>query len=196
MPTHLKMVVPMDALTLLNSRNSEPKLTKPAPDRDTLHRILTASLRAPDHGRLRPWRYLLIESKAARQRLGELFASALRARNADASDDEIKRNREAPLRAPVVIAVIAKLQDHPKVPKVEQLLSAGCAAYGILLAAQASGFGAIWRTGDNSYDDTVKAGLGLSAEEQIVGYLYLGTPEGVPKPLPEVRLADFLQTWE
>ena len=190
------MVVPMDALTLLNNRNSEPKLTKPAPDRDSLHRILTASLRAPDHGRLRPWRYLLIESKTARQRLGELFASALRARKADASEDEIKRNREAPLRAPVVIAVIAKLHDHPKVPKVEQLLSAGCAAYGILLAAQASGFGAIWRTGDNCYDDTVKAGLGLSADEQFVGYLYLGTPEGVPKPLPEVKLEDFLQTWE
>ena len=185
----------MDALTLLNNRNSEPKLTKPAPDRDTLNKILTASLRAPDHGRLRPWRYLLIESKSARQHLGELFAGALLARKPAATAEEIKKNREAPLRAPVVIAVIAKLQAHPKVPKVEQLLSAGCAAYGILLATQASGFGAIWRTGDNCYDDNVKVGLGLSAEEEIVGYIYLGTPEGVPKPLPEVRLEDFVTPW-
>lgn len=184
----------MDALTLLNHRNSEPKLTKPAPDRDTLQRILTASLRAPDHGRLRPWRYLIIEGKA-RQRLGELFADALLQRKPDAPPEEIRKNAEAPLRAPLVIAVIAKLQEHPKVPKVEQLLSAGCAAYGVLLATQASGFGAIWRTGDNCYDDHVKAGLGLAPHEQIVGYLYLGTPEGVSKPQTEVHLGDFVGFW-
>lgn len=184
----------MDALTLLNNRNSEPHLTKPAPDRETLYKILTASLRAPDHSRLRPWRYLLIEGRA-RQQLGDLFATALKTRKPEASADEIRKTQEAPRRAPLVITVIAKLQEHPKVPKVEQLLSAGCAAYGILLAAQASGFGAIWRTGDNCYDDNVKAGLGVSAEEQIVGYIYIGTPEGVSKPLPEVKLEDFLTTW-
>jgi nitroreductase len=192
--SHFDLAVPMDALTLLNNRNSEPRLTKPAPDRETLHKILTASLRAPDHSRLRPWRYLLIEGKA-RQQLGDLFSAALQVRKPEASADEIRKTQEAPRRAPLVVTVIAKLQEHPKVPKVEQLLSAGCAAYGILLAAQASGFGAIWRTGDNCYDDNVKAGLGVSAEEQIVGYIYIGTPEGVSKPLPEVKLEDFLTTW-
>ncbi|MDB6061042.1 MAG: nitroreductase [Verrucomicrobiaceae bacterium] len=184
----------MDALTLLNNRNSEPRLTKPAPDREILNRILLASLRAPDHGRLRPWRYLLIEGKA-RQKLGDLFADALLARKADASEDEVKKNRDAPLRAPLVIAVVAKLQDHPKVPRVEQLLTAGCAAYGILLAAQASGFGAIWRTGDNCYDEHVKTGLGLSADEQLIAYIYLGTPEGLTKPSPEVHLDEFVSAW-
>lgn len=185
----------MDAMTLLNQRNSEPKLSKPGPDRETLRQILAAAARAPDHGRLHPWRFLLIEGKA-RYRLGELFASALRARKPDASPDEIKKNEEAPLRAPIVISVIAHLNDQAKVPKIEQLLSAGCAAHGILLAAQALGFGAIWRTGDNCYDANVKAGLGLSESEEIVGYIYLGSPLGVPKPLTQINVDDFLQTWE
>lgn len=185
----------MDAMTLLNNRNSEPKLSKPGPDRDALEQILAAASRAPDHGRLRPWRFLIIEGKA-RYRLGELFAAALRSRRPDASPEEIKKNEEAPLRAPLIVAVIARLQDHPKVPKNEQLLSAGCAAHGILLAAQALGFGAIWRTGDNSYDPNVKAGLGLSESEEIIGYMYMGSPLGVPKPLPEINVDEFLQVWE
>lgn len=184
----------MDALSLLNNRNSEPKLSEPAPDHDTLHKILGAALRAPDHGRLRPWRFLLISGKS-RYRLGELFADALRARDAGASAEQLKKNQEAPLRAPIVITVVARLQDHPKVPKVEQLLSAGCAAHGILLAAQAVGFGAIWRTGDNCYDPFVKAGLGLAEGEEIVGYIYLGSPVGVPKAADALRVEDFVTQW-
>lgn len=184
----------MDAMTLLNHRNSEPKLTKPGPDREALYQILAAASRAPDHGRLYPWRFLLIEGKA-RYRLGELFGSALRARKADATPEEIKKNEEAPLRAPIVVAVIARLQEHPKVPKIEQLLSAGCAAHGILLAAQALGFGAIWRTGDNCYDANVDKGLGLGDDEKMVGYIYLGNPIGVPKPVPEIRVEDFVTQW-
>ena len=185
----------MDAMTLLNHRNSEPRLSKPGPDREAVLQILTAAARAPDHGRLRPWRFLLIEGKA-RYRLGELFASALRARRPDASPEEIKKNEEAPQRAPIVIAVIARVQPHPKIPKIEQILSAGCAAHGILLAAQALGFGAIWRTGDNCYDATVKHGLGVGENEEIVGYMYVGSALGVPKPLPEIRVEDFLQVWD
>lgn len=185
----------MDAMNLLNHRNSESKLGKPGPDRAAILHILSAAARAPDHGRLRPWRFLLIEGKA-RYRLGELFVEALRARNPGVSAEEIKKNEEAPLRAPIIIAVIARLQEHPKVPRVEQLLSAGCAAHGILLAAQALGYGAIWRTGDNCYDSRVKAGLGVNESEEIVGYIYLGSPVGVPKPLPEIRIEDLLQSWE
>lgn len=184
----------MEALTLLNRRNSAPKLVEPAPGPEALEKIFQAALRAPDHGRLHPWRFLLIEGED-RNRLGDLFAQALRQRKPDATEEEIKKNRESPLRAPLVVPVIARLQDNPKVPKVEQLLSAGCAAHGILLAAQALGFGAIWRTGDNSYDANVKAGLGLQDGEEIVGYVYLGTPTGPAKPLPELRVGDYVSHW-
>jgi len=184
----------MDALTLLQERNSVPKLIEPGPDANALEQILRAALRAPDHGRLQPWRFIAIAGPG-RERLGALFAQALRQRKPDASTEEIKKNESAPLRAPLVIAVIARLRDHHKVPRVEQLLSAGCAAHGILLAAQALGFGAIWRTGDNSYDPAVKAGLGLDAGEEIVGYVYVGSINGSPKPLSETPVAEFLSHW-
>jgi nitroreductase len=184
----------MDALTLLQQRNSHAKLTEPGPDAHALEQMLRAAARAPEHGRLQPWRFIAVEG-AGRQRLGALFVEALRRRKPDASKDEIQKNENAPQRAPLVIVVIARLRDHHKVPRVEQLLSAGCAAYGIVLAAQALGYGAIWRTGDNSYDATVKAGLGLGADEEIVGYLYIGTPAASPKPLSEPPLAELLSRW-
>lgn len=184
----------MDALTLLTQRNSEPKLTLPGPDREALHKIIQAGLRAPDHGRLHPWRFIVFETKA-RYRLGELFAEALMLRKPDASEEEIKKAAEAPLRAPLIVAVIARQLDHPKVPKIEQLLSAGCAAHGILLAAQALGFGAIWRTGDNSYDAHVNAGLELMPDELLVGYIYIGTPVGIPKPLATIAVEEFVKIW-
>lgn len=183
----------MDALTLLQQRNSMPKLTEPGPGALDLEQMLRAAMRAPDHGHLQPWRFIAIEG-AGRQRLGALFAEALRRRKPDASPEEIQKNENAPQRAPLVIAVIARLRDH-KVPRIEQLLSAGCAAHGIVLAAQALGYGAIWRTGDNSYDATVKAGLGLNADEEIVGYIYVGTSAASAKPLSEPPLAEFLSHW-
>jgi nitroreductase len=184
----------MDALTLLHQRNSAPKLTDPAPDAAALEQILRAALRAPDHGHLHPWRFIAIDGEA-RQHLGELFAQALLQRKPEATEEEIKKNRLAPLRAPLILVVVARLQDHAKVPRVEQLLSAGCAGHSILLAANALGYGAIWRTGDNSYDANVKAGLGLTEGEEMVGYIYLGTIAGNSKPLPELRTADFLSRW-
>jgi nitroreductase len=93
------------------------------------------------------------------------------------------------------VVVIACLKDHPKVPEVEQLLAAGCAAHGLLLAAHAQGIGAIWRTGELSHDKTVQAGLGLAQNERIVGFLYLGTPQGeLRKPQP-LEPADFVAGW-
>ncbi len=185
----------MDALTLLNQRNSAPKLVEPAPAGDALEQIFIAALRAPDHGRLQPWRFIVIEAEQ-REHLGQLFAKALLARKPDASPEEIRKSEEAPLRAPMIVAVVAHLQAGAKVPEVEQLLSAGCAAHGMLLAAYALGFGAIWRTGDNNYDATVNAGLGLAAGEELVGYIYLGTAAGTPKPLPDLKVADFVRRWQ
>ena len=184
----------MDAMTLLSTRHSVAKLSEPAPDRAALERMLAAALRAPDHGHIRPWRFLVIQGPA-RERLGELFVRALLQRKPDASEEEQNKARQAPLRAPLLVTVIARLRPHPKVPEVEQLLSAGCAAHSIVLAAHALGFGAIWRTGDTSYDITVKSGLGLVEGEEIVGYIYLGTPASPPKLPAALPLADYVSDW-
>lgn len=184
----------MDALTLLTQRNSATRLSDPGPEPETLATMIRCALRAPDHAALRPTRFLIIEGES-RQRLGQVFADALRRRKPNASDDEIQKNRVAPLRAPLLVVVIAQIRANPKVPVIEQQLAAGCAAHGLLLAAQALGFGAIWRTGDNAYDPAVRSALGLAEHEEISGFVYIGTPAAPAKPLATLNPADFTQTW-
>ncbi|WP_372782450.1 nitroreductase [Litorivivens sp.] len=184
----------MDALTLLKQRNSAAKLTEPGPDAEQLTTLIQAGMRAPDHARLTPWRFLVIEGEA-RNALGNLFAKALAQRNPEVTEAELEKARSKALRAPLVIAVVTRFVEHPKVPVIEQQLSAGCAAYGILLAAEAMGLAGIWRTGANAFDPNVLKGLGLSAGESLVGYLYIGTREGRAKPLPNYDAEQFVTRW-
>ncbi|WP_341303397.1 nitroreductase family protein [Pseudomonas sp. TMP25] len=181
----------MDALDALLNRVSAPRLMAPAPDAAQRELLFRAALRAPDHGQLRPWRFLTVEGEALTQ-LGEVFASSL---GADASADALTKARAMPLRAPLLVVVIACLQANTKIPVQEQLLAAGCAAHGILLAAHAQGIGAVWRTGDMAYNSQVAAGLGLDAHEQVIAYLYVGTPERELRAVPTLQVSDFVRRW-
>lgn len=181
----------MEAMDLLLNRTSiAPKMQGDvAPDDDCLRRILTAACRAPDHGLLRPWRFIVIRGEA-RARLGAVFAEALQSREPEAKQAEIEKELNRPLRSPVIVAVIAKVdENHPKIPAIEQILSAGAAAHAILLAAQAEGFGAMMLTGVNAYDSNVKAALGVAPSERIVAYVYIGDVREQPpepaRPVPE-----------
>lgn len=180
----------MDALDALLQRQSCNKLTEPAPNPAQWQVIQQAALRAPDHARLRPWRFLVIDG-AGRERLGELMVALLLEDKPGASLDEQQRARAKPLRAPMIVVAIASTQTHPKVPAMEQVLSAGCAVHAMLLAAFAQGLGGIWRTGPLASDTRLHAGLGMTAGETIVGFLYLGTPDGSPaavtRPQPEAH---------
>lgn len=184
----------MDAMTLLTHRHSAARLTEPAPTGDILERIFAAAARAPDHARLRPWRFLTI-SGGDRERLGELLEQGLRLRMPEATEESFTKARNAPLRAPLIVAVVCCLREHPKVPPIEQWLSAACAAHAILLAAQAEQFGGVWRTGDYAYDPTVMQGLGLAANERLAGFIYLGTPMAPAKALPDPDLPSLVAPW-
>ncbi|PYC11792.1 nitroreductase family protein [Pseudomonas mosselii] len=183
----------MEALDALLNRVSVPRLTEPAPNAAQREALFQAALRAPDHGQLRPWRFLTIEGQG-REKLGELFAEAVQAKG-DASPAALDKARAMPLRAPLLIVVIARLQDHFKVPQIEQRLAAGCAAHGILIAAHAQGIGAVWRTGDMAFDAHVQKGLGLEANEEVIGYLYVGTPMGEPRTAPVLETARYVSAW-
>ncbi|UVE19000.1 nitroreductase family protein [Pseudomonas sp. LS44] len=184
----------MEALDALLNRVSLARLQAPAPNSEQRDVMFRAALRAPDHGYLRPWRFLSIEGDA-RNRLGELFAAALLKKNPQATPEALSKARSMPLRAPLLVVVIASVQRNHKIPVEEQVLSAGCAAHGILLAAYAQGFGAMWRTGEMSHDPHVAAGLGLEAHEQMVGFIYLGSVEGERRSPPELNPADFVSNW-
>lgn len=185
----------MDAMTLLHERSSMGKLMGPAPGPEQMEAIYRAALRAPDHKELRPWRFIEFSGEGL-ERLGELFAEAEYRQDPDIDDAALDAVRKKPLRAPMVIAVVAKVTpDEPKVPKLEQVLSAGCAAHGILLAAHALGLGAMWRSGKYIFDPTVRKGLGLEEEDELIAFLYLGHLGGRHKPIAEHRISDFVERW-
>jgi nitroreductase len=174
----------MQAIDSLLERRSAKTLTDPAPDESALALLLECAARAPDHGRLRPWRFIVIRG-AARERLGELMAEQLRRKLPAASAETLQRERQKALRAPLIVVVAAVCNTEARIPAVEQLLAVAAAAQNMMLAATALGFGAMWKTGDAAYDDRVKAALGLAAPDAIVGFMYLGTPpaDGVPPPV-------------
>ncbi|MEP5566790.1 MAG: nitroreductase [Halioglobus sp.] len=183
-----------DLLHFLQQRNSAPKLTTPAPSAAELESMFSVAMRAPDHARLRPWRFISVEG-GRRQALGKLLREALLARNALVDEAAQEKAEKSPLRAPLIVVVVARMSEHPKVPHIEQRLSAGCAAHGLLLAAETLGYAGVWRTGDAAFDRNVMDGLGLSENEEITGFLYLGTREGDPKPLPSLSVNDFVSQW-
>jgi nitroreductase len=166
---------------LIAERRSSPRVVDPAPDDTVMARLLAAAVSAPDHGRLRPWRFITIRGEA-RSKLGDLLAEALKAREPGATPDVLDRERQKPMRGPLVLVVAAVRAADSKIPFVEQQMSAAAATQNILMAAYALGVGAIWKTGDAAYDDRVKVGLGLRPEDSIVGFLYVGAnpPAGTP----------------
>lgn len=184
----------MDALTALHTRVSVPRVTAPAPDQQTLDNICRAALRAADHAMLRPWRFLRLRGDAL-PRLGELFAQALLSDDADTPPQKLDDIRAKAQRAPLILVGIVSPREHPSVPVAEQHLSAGAALQNMLVAAHAQNVGAVWRTGPMATHSVVRSGLGLSGDEHIVGFLYLGTPAGPLRPLQDVALDDYFQDW-
>ena len=184
----------MEALDALLNRVSAPRLLDPAPSAEQREVLFAAALRAPDHGQLRPYRFLTVEGEA-RNQLGEILAEAVQAQGSDVTQAALDKARAMPLRAPLVVVVVARLQDHFKVPKSEQLITAGCAAHAIELAAYAQGIGAVWRTGELSYNAHVAKGLGLTDGEEVVALLYLGAPQNELRDAPKVSSAEFVKAW-
>ena len=164
----------MDALDLLVNRRSASRLADPAPAGEALENILRAGMRAPDHGTLQPWRFIIVE-KEGRDRLSQLLEQAARASAMD--DKAIEKASSSPFRAPMIITVVARCEDHPKVPRWEQLISAGCAVMAMQMAAAAQGFNGIWRSGPWTDHPQVREAFGCREQDAIVGFLYLGTPQ-------------------
>ena len=184
----------MDALEALHNRTSIPKLTSPGPDARCLNNICKAAFRAADHGVLRPWRFLLIREDSL-ARLGELFVKATLSDKPEMEIATLERVRQKPLRAPLVIVTISCFQEHPKVPELEQDLSAATATQNMLLAAFAQGVGAFWRTGSMAYHPVVREGLALKANEKIISFLYFGQIHGAIKNLSTPAIDDYFKVW-
>lgn len=173
----------MNGIELLTSRASNGKLTDPAPDATTLELAFEAAARAPDHAGLHPVRIRIV-SGAARERLGELMAKVASKANPQLAQAQLEQTKAKALRAPLILVVGAVITPNPKVPAIEQILSAGAAAHAILLTLHARGYAGMWRTGGPAYDPEVKAAFGFADSDAIVGFIYAGTPK---QPAPDVQ---------
>lgn len=171
----------MDALEAIFTRRSVPKV-KPDPlPREVIERLLSAAVQAPNHYRVRPWRFIVLTGDA-RARLGEVMARSLQSRHPDAGYSIIEAERAKPLRAPVLIAVGVDKPSEPKVVDMENICAAAAAVENILIAANALGLGAMWRTGTAATDPAVKQFLGFEKDQHLIAFVYIGYPAAVPEP--------------
>ncbi len=178
-----------DARTLLALRKSANKLVlgDPGPNETEIDELLTVAARVPDHRKLGPWRFVVLEG-GARESFGAALGQILRARGA--AQAQIEEAEKSMTRAPVVVAVISSPVDDGRTPAWEQALSAGAVCYNLLLAANASGWAGVWLTEWMAYDAEAGALLGLRSGERIAGFVHLGTaraptPERVRAAVPE-----------
>lgn len=186
-------------LPLLRARRSVPALLlrAPGPTDAEIDAALEVAMRAPDHGGLRPWRFVLIRG-AARERLAELFVRRMRARDPPSPPHKIDKAATQTRNAPLVIALGARVVREHKVPEIEQLLAVGAAAMNLLDAFHLQGYGAILLTGPNAYDREIAAALGFRPEEQLLGFVYVGSrPEALQLPAPApVDRASCVREWD
>ncbi len=177
------------ALDFLLTRRSRPAktLTGPAPTREQLRPILEAGLRSPDHGKLEPWRFIVLE-KPALQRLAELVNTRGAALALD--QEQIAKAHAQYSNADLAIAVISAPKPSPKIPQIEQIYSAGAVCLALVNAALAAGWGANWLSGWASHDRAfVAEGLGLASDETVAGLIHIGTETSTPpsRPRPDIQ---------
>jgi len=185
-------VTPIDALL---TRRSMKSVRAPAPSPGELEQILQAAMRAPDHGRLRPWRFVLIREMAL-PRFADLALDAVKRHQGMAPEKE-KSTRAWLSQVPLLIAMAYQIDhNNPKVPEQEQALSMGCAAMNMLNAASMLGYSAFWSTGLGCYLEEVQELLGFDPlDYRMVGYLALGTPAGEPSTTTRPDPAQFVREW-
>lgn len=169
-------------------------LAEPGPDRDELEQILRIGTRVPDHGKITPWRLVVIQGDH-RAEAGEKLAQLIAKRTPGIDEASLDIERKRFLPAPLSIGVLSAPQDHPKVPEFEQLLSAGNVAFNLLHGAHALGFAASWVTRWYAFDDEAAAILGARSGERFVGFVHIGTPTAVIEDRPRPDLAEVVTYW-
>jgi nitroreductase len=171
----------MDVFEAIYSRHSQGKV-KPDPlPRELIEKLLEAAVQAPNHYKVRPWRFVVLTG-AGRIKLGEVMAASTKEHHPEFPPEAFEKCRATPLRAPVLIAVAVDKPSEPKVLEIENVCAAAAACENLLLAAHAMGLGAKWRTGEWARDSMIKEFLGFEADQHIIAFLYIGYPEFVSEP--------------
>ena len=179
----------MEVFEAIYKRHSQGKVKQDALPRETIEKLLDAAVQAPNHYKVRPWRFVVLTGDA-RNKLGDVMSASQQDRHPDFPQEAFDKTRGLPLRAPVLIAVGVDKPSEEKVLEIENVCAVAAAIQNLLLAAQALGLGAKWRTGEWARDAKVKEFLGFSADQHIVGFIYVGYPEFTPEPAQRPSFED------
>jgi nitroreductase len=164
----------MELLAAIQTRSSAARLAEPGPTLEDLERLLQAAERAPDHGRLKPWRFIVLKD-AQREAFTAAAAEAKRARLPSMTPEQLAAERDKMGRSPTIVVVgCAVNREQTKVPEIEQVVAAGAAAQNLFLAAHDLGYGVMWKTGAAAYAAEVKATVGLRPDDHIIAIMHLG----------------------
>ncbi len=185
----------MKLIDSLLERNSARGLIEPFPDSNEMEKIYQAALRAPDHAKLKPARFIQITGQGL-NKLSSVFYDFAKNELMIKDESVLQKYKDAPFRAPMIIILVTKHQEHPKVPLIEQKLSTAASAQNILLALESYGYAGIWRTGKFSFNNKLLKYLNLDDNNTILGYLYVGTRDGDKKKISNYSVDEFVSIWE
>ena len=178
----------------IQQRQSVGLLVEPAPTAQQLELAFAAALTAPDHHRLKPTRFVVIETNQ-RIAFGELVANSMQQDFPEIDPVQIERIKNHPMRAPLLVLALTHIVEHPKVPEFEQILSSGAAVQNLLLSLESQGFATMWRTGAIVESVSLKKALGLQAHVLISGIIYVGTAAKALAPRAELTLSNYVSYW-
>ena len=179
----------MDVFDAIHTRHSQGKVKPDSLPRELIEKLLDAAVQAPNHYKVRPWRFVVLTGEA-RDRLGEVMAASQQERHPEFPPEAFDKCRTVPLRAPVVIVIGVDKPSEAKVLEIENVAAAAAATQNLLLTAHAMGLGAKWRTSEWARDPMVKQFLGFEADQHVIGFIYLGYPEFVAQPAPRPSFED------
>jgi len=185
----------VETLEALLTRNSVTSLSEPIPTQEEMEVVFQAALRAPDHAWLRPWKFIQVTGEG-RKKLGDAFVQTATAVNEELPEALVEKAKNAPFRAPMVLVLIAEIKEHPKVPEIEQIVSTGAAAQNMLLALHDLGYAAVWRTGKMAFNSEITKHMELPESNTVIGFLYVGTPNGRVKEIPKLDINQFVSVWD
>ena len=181
----------MEALNNILNRVSARELSSPYPTKDEMDLVYKAALRAPDHAWLRPTSFIEVKDEGL-DRLSKIFFDFGNSME-NITEEVLDKYKNAPYRAPMIVILINTVKEHPKVPAIEQKLSTATAAQNLMLALNALNYASIWRTGKLAFNELVQKDLGLNSDQEILGYLYIGTEVGKKKKVPSLDIDKFVQ---
>src|SRR5215210_5161429 len=179
----------MEVFEAIYHRHSQKKIKPDALPRALIEKLLEAAVQAPNHYKVRPWRFVVLTGEA-RRKLGGVMAASLLDRHPEFPQEAFDKARATPLQAPVVIVVGVDKPSESKVLEIENVCAVAAACQNLLLAAHAMGLGAKWRTGEWARDEKVKEFLGFDEEQLVIAFIYVGYPEFIPEPMTRPSFED------